>query len=260
MSNKKYHPNATDPYEYEDLEELWNYSLQEKISWSKDLLRKELDKSENSVVSFSGGKSSQVALHLALKIDSGADVVHNDTGVMYPETGKFVEELAEKWGFKDNLVVTEPEKDFWEVVEENGWPSYREGDGEPRCCFWLKTRPMRELVKENDYDLIVTGEQADESSTRRVSFLQYGGSFQYRKWGIDNLRKAKPLSIWRDVDIWEYIEENDLIFNPVYEKYEIQRTGCVTCTAFQGWEKKMRKYSEDLYKRIKKEKDGDIVF
>ncbi len=249
---KKNHPNATDPFSYEEVEELRELDLEEKIRRSKELIKKELSNLKNPVVSFSGGKSSEVALHLTLQIDSDIFVVYNETGVSYPETQKFVKSLSEEWGF--NLIITEPKKGFWEVVEEHGLPENRSGSGTPRCCFWLKERPMREIVKEREFDSIITGEQAFESQNRRLVLMQYGEAFDYRKWKDylgRTVRKIKPLSIWKDYDVWNYIFEKNLDVNPAYSKYEIERTGCVTCTAFNGWEEKMKRYSQELYEHIK---------
>jgi len=252
----KHHPHATKPYSHDDWKEMKEWPLEKKVKWSKKTLSEELDKAERPAVSFSGGKSSEVALHLALSF-ANPRVVHNDTGVVYPETKPFVKELSDKWGF--DLTVTEPRKTFWECVDEYGWPETRTAGGtEPRCCYWLKMEPMRRFIKENRIDLFITGEQATESMQRRVNFLLYGEAFKYRKWSFKDhdLRKAKPLSIWTDDDIWNYLEGQDLPINPAYEKYDIDRTGCITCTGFDGWEEKMRKFSPALYKRAKREKDG----
>jgi len=255
-SDRKHHPHATKPYSYDDWEEMREWSLRKKIKWSRKILYVELRKAEKPVVSFSGGKSSEVALHLTLSLYD-VEAVYNDTRVTYPETKSFVEELSEEWGF--DLTITEPRKTFWECVDEYGWPETRTGGGtEPRCCYWLKMEPMKRFVRENGIDLFITGEQASESMQRRANFLLYGESFKYRKWSFKDrdLRKAKPVSIWTDDDIWSYLKEHNLPVNPAYEKYDIDRTGCIPCTGFDGWEEKMRKFSPSLYKRVKREKDG----
>jgi len=253
-AKKKHHPCATDPYSYDDWRNMVGWPLEKKIKWSKKTLFTELYKAESPVVSFSGGKSSEVALHLAMGFSIWKPVaIYNDTGVVYPETTPFVEELADEWGFE--LHMTKPEKSFWECVREYGFPNgSRERSGEPRCCYWLKTRPMRNFVKNNKIDLFVTGEQSTESGTRRVAFMQYGEAFRYRKWRTKHkVRKCKPVDIWTDEDIWNYIEDENLPVNPAYEKYGIERTGCFTCTAFKGWEEKMKKFSPKLYQKVKEE-------
>jgi len=262
--DKKHHPNATDPYSYEDWKEMVEWDLEEKVKWSKRKLLTELKKSTKPAVSFSGGKSSEVALHLALSFDTvpKVRVVYNDTGVVFPETTPFVKKLSKKWDF--DLTITEPEKTFFQCVEEYGWPEPRSGGpghGEPRCCYWLKMRPMKKFVKKNDIDLFVTGEQGTESMNRRVNFLQYGASFRYEKWCSKKHQvwKCKPVVIWTDDDIWNYLRENDLPINPAYEEYGIDRTGCFTCTGFDGWEEKMRNFSKELYQRAKREKDDQLL-
>lgn len=258
--DKKHHPNATDPYTDKRMREMMGWELEEKIKWSKRKLLTELKKSMKPVIAFSGGKSSEVVLHLALSFNSvqNIEVIYNETGVSYPETTPFVKRLAEEWDF--NLTITEPRKTFFECVEEYGWPEPRHKK-KPRCCYWLKKEPVKRFMYENKADLIVTGEQASESYNRRLVFLQYGESFPYKKWSKDDheIWKAIPLAIWQDGDVWDYLKREDLPVNPVYEKRGIDRTGCWTCTGFKGWEEKMRNFSEKLYQRAKREKDSQIL-
>ena len=71
--------------------------------------------------------------------------------------------------------------------------------------------------------------------------------------------KVNPLSIWTDEDVWHYIHEKDLPYWRGYDEYDIERTGCLPCTAHIGWEEKMHAISPKLYAKVKREKDHQKV-
>jgi len=47
-----------------------------------------------------------------------------------------------------------------------------------------------------------------------------------------------------------YIEQNNLPLNEAYEKYSLDRVGCMFCTGFIGWEKKLARISPKILKKI----------
>lgn len=74
-------------------------------------------KSESIYLSWSGGKDSTVLRHLIKTELPYLDIkyVFVDTGLEYPELREFV--------MKDpNVVVLRPEKPFWQVVRDYGYP------------------------------------------------------------------------------------------------------------------------------------------
>jgi tRNA(Ile)-lysidine synthase TilS/MesJ len=61
---------------------------------------------ENLAVACSFGKDSMVVLDMARKINPNVKVVFNNTGVEFPETIQFKNEMVKKW--KLNLIETQP--------------------------------------------------------------------------------------------------------------------------------------------------------
>lgn len=49
-----------------------------------------------------------------------------------------------------------------------------------------------------------------------------------------------PIAFWLNEDIWIYLEKRKIPINPVYEKYGIDRQGCIFCTNTLNWEKKIK--------------------
>lgn len=244
-----HHPNATNPYSFPKLIEMQNWDLKAKVSWAISLMALEIAIHSNPVVAFSGGKSSEVVLHLVREINRNIPVVYNDTGVAYPETNRFIKELKEKWDL--DLIVTKPKKTFQECVKEYGYPKTRgEGGDVPKCCRWLKEYPMRDTVREYGFDCIFLGNQASESMNRKLVFIQYGEAYTTTKvYGKDGIRKVFPVAIFTDKDIWGYIKKNDLPYNSIYDKGK-SRSGCMFCTGYIGWKKEMASYNPKILRKV----------
>ena len=104
-----------------EVQEKVDRPFQLKLAETKEIISHHFDEFGDQVaVAFSGGKDSEVVLHLCLQVMSNVPVVFNNTGVEYPQTVKFVAELQESWSL--NLVVTHPEKSFWDCMEQYGFP------------------------------------------------------------------------------------------------------------------------------------------
>lgn len=234
----------------------WNYP--HKVHHAESLLRETITQNSEHVVCFSGGKSSLVALHLTLQICSKTPVIFNNTGVMLPGIPNFVRELSKDWSFK--LIETHPERTFWDVKEEYGYPGNRTSDhGKPQCCYHLKEKPLSKAVREYNWKTLITGMQATESMQRRLWFMRRGGKYEMKKNMPYPVTKVNPLSVWENEDVWYYINKKDLPYWKGYDKYDIERTGCIPCTAFVGWEKKLHAISPKLYAKVKREKDHQEV-
>lgn len=117
-------------------------------------------------VAFSGGRCSQVALHLAIQQSPDIPVVFNNTGVEYPETVKHVRMIAEKWRL--NYHELHPDTTFWEIVDKHGFPQLRGSvrvagrPRKPKCCELLKEAPAKKFSKENGYEGFISGIRVEE--------------------------------------------------------------------------------------------------
>ncbi|GAJ10246.1 unnamed protein product, partial [marine sediment metagenome] len=92
-----------------------------KLAETKEIIARHLEEFGDKVsVAFSGGKDSEVVLYLAWLMKPDVPVVFNNTGVEYPETRAFVGQLQQEWHI--NLIVTKPDKTFWDCIEQYGFP------------------------------------------------------------------------------------------------------------------------------------------
>ena len=239
-------------FDFERFDKLKRMDYEEKVTYSKKLIEKAYEVYGDKLsVSCSFGKDSMVVLHMALEVNPDIVVLWANTGVEYPETVKFARKIAKEWDL--NLVECKPIKTYWECVREYGFPLPRKiklGDGykapgTPRCCYYMKEKPLMNKIHELGLKATMTGLTWDESYNRKWLIVRRGDWFFVKKrryWMVH------PVAYWNSFEIWMYIEDNSIPVNPMYDK--IERIGCKTCTAFLGWEKQMARVNPNLYRFI----------
>jgi phosphoadenosine phosphosulfate reductase len=89
------------------------------------------------------------------------------------------------------------------------------------CCRLRKVAPLSKVLR--GYSAWVTGLRRAEAPTRAgAPLISFDEAF--------GLVKINPLAAWSDDDVQSYIDENDVLVNPlVYEGYP--SIGCAPCTA-----------------------------
>lgn len=104
--------------------------------------------------------------------------------------------------------------------------------GTQKCCALLKTRGLLEAVSENGFEVAIGGARREEEKSRakeRVySFRDTKGQWDPRNqrpelWNLFNARIEKgesmrvfPLSNWTEIDVWRYIEMENIPVVPLY--------------------------------------------
>ena len=94
------------------------------------------------------------------------------------------------------------------------------------CCDHLKKEPMQTYAKLNNLLGAVVFTRADESQSRKSKVLENGCII------IDHDKEnylAKPLSIWTDKDVDEYIKLFEIQLSKEYTVMGMKRTGCRSC-------------------------------
>ena len=186
---------------------------------------------ERPVLLFSGGKDSIVLLRLAEKAFRPGPfpfpLMHVDTGHNFPEVIDFrdrrVAELDER------LIVASVQEsiDSGRAIEEQG----------PRASRnQLQTVTLLDAIAEHKFDAAFGGARRDEERARakeRVfSFRDdFGGwdpkSQRPELWNLYNGRIKKgenvrvfPISNWTELDVWEYIDQEQLEVPSIYFAHE----------------------------------------
>ncbi len=182
---------------------------------------------ERPALLFSGGKDSVVMLALAEKAFRPAripfPVMHVDTGHNFSEVIEFRDKRAAELGVRLIVASVQESIDAGRVTEETGrWASRNR----------LQTVTLLDAIEEHSFDALFGGARRDEEKARakervfsfRDDFGQWDPKNQRPElWNLYNTRirrdehiRVFPLSNWTELDIWEYIEREELELPPVY--------------------------------------------
>jgi sulfate adenylyltransferase subunit 2 len=186
---------------------------------------------ERPVLLFSGGKDSIVLLRLAEKAFRPGPfpfpVMHIDTGHNFPEALAFRDRRVAELG--ERLIVASVEDSIRQgrVVEQRGPRASRNG---------LQTVTLLDAIAEHGFDAAFGGARRDEERARAkeriLSFRDEFGQWEPQRqrpelWSLYNGRLHKgeharvfPISNWTELDVWQYIAEEDLEVPSIYFAHE----------------------------------------
>jgi len=193
----------------------------------------------NPVLLYSIGKDSSVLLHLAMKAFYPAPlpfpVMHIDTTWKFQEMIEFRDRRAAELGL-DLRIATNTE-----AVAEGVSPFTH---GTHEYTRIMKTVALREGLDRYGFDAAIGGARRDEERSRAkeriFSLREPGHRWDPRKqrpefWRTANTTLAEgqtmrafPLSNWTEIDVWRYIEREQIDIPSLYfakERPVVQRDG-----------------------------------
>jgi len=195
------------------------------------ILRETAAQFEKPVLLFSGGKDSIVMAYLAKKAFWPSKLpfplMHVDTGHNFPETMEYRDRFIADLGAELAVASVQKSIDEGKVVEETGPYASRNG---------LQTVALLEGLETGQYDAALGGGCRDEEKARakerffshRDAFGQWDPKNQRPElWNIFNGRKLHgehfrvfPLSNWTEMDIWQYIKQENIDLPNLYFSHE----------------------------------------
>lgn len=188
----------------------------------QEILSFALEKFDNIAIAFSGAEDV-VLVDMAAKIRSDVSVFCLDTGRLHRETYRYIEQVRKRYNLKIELLFPDPEQ-VEALVREKGLFSFYK-DGHKECCSIRKVRPLRR--KLTTLDAWITGQRQDQSQTRtNLPVIQGDAAFSTED---HTLVKFNPLSNWTSDQVWQYIQANDVPFNPLHSQGFVS-IGCAPCT------------------------------
>jgi phosphoadenosine phosphosulfate reductase len=144
-----------------------------------------------------------------------------NTGIEFPETVKYVNDVSEKLDFKDQLIIEEvSSKLFWEAFDKFGPP----GRDFRHCCKFAKLAPIQKAINKefnNEKCISFVGQRRYESFRRAITDIWEN---QY----TPNQINVSPIQEWTSFMIWLYILWKKLPYNPLYD-IGYERIGCWVC-------------------------------
>jgi sulfate adenylyltransferase subunit 2 len=186
---------------------------------------------ERPVLLFSGGKDSIVLLRLAEKAFRPAPfpfpLMHVDTGHNFPEVIEFRDRRVAELGERLIVASVQESIDRGRAVEETGPRASRNR---------LQTVTLLDALAEHGFDAAFGGARRDEerarAKERMFSFRDDFGQWDPKKqrpelWNLYNGRikqgenvRVFPISNWTELDVWEYIDQEELEVPSIYFAHE----------------------------------------
>jgi len=178
------------------------------------------------MMSSSFGAESALLIHMATRVLPDIRIVMVDTGYLFPETHRFMEELRHR--FNLNVWVYRTRNDPIAYLKQagEGDPSWR--NDVPACCAINKNEPFERAMMELKPRAWLRGIRRHQADTRRNrQILEW--SSRYDCYAVS------PLLNWSSKEIYYYLKQHDLPFHPLYEKGYLS-IGCnpTSCTRAVG--------------------------
>jgi phosphoadenosine phosphosulfate reductase len=174
-------------------------------------------------LSFSGAEDV-VLIDMAAKIGAPFRVFTLDTGRLHGETYRFLDHVRTHYDIAIDVLFPQPEA-VEALVRKKGLFSFYK-DGHNECCGIRKVEPLVRALKP--FRAWVTGQRKDQSPGTRhdVPVIQLDRTFGSPE---QPLVKFNPLSRWTSKQVWAYIREHDVPYNPLHDRGFIS-IGCEPCT------------------------------
>lgn len=176
-------------------------SAVDRVQWAMDFLPDQI------VLTSSFGVQAALMLHLVTQLKPRIPVVLIDTGYLFDETYRFVDELEERLGL--NLHIYRPGlSPAWQELRYGRlWKQGAEGIR--RYNFLNKVEPMQRALKDLQVGTWLSGLRRSQSDTRsELPVLQRQG----------NTVKVYPLVDWSNRDVHQYLKRYDLPYHPLWEQ------------------------------------------
>lgn len=208
-------------------------------SESIHIFREVVAEATNPVMLYSIGKDSSVMLHLALKAFAPAKIpfplLHVDTTWKFKEMYQFRDKIVQQYGLK---LITHINQ---QGLERGIHPLVH---GSQIFTDIMKTEGLKQALDIHQFDVAFGGARRDEEKSRSKERIFSFRNAEHRwdpqnqrpeLWNLYNLKKNPnesirvfPLSNWTELDIWEYIQRENIQVVPLYfaaNRLIIERNG-----------------------------------
>ncbi|MGH7215557.1 MAG: phosphoadenylyl-sulfate reductase [Tepidisphaeraceae bacterium] len=174
------------------------------------------------VMSSSFGAESALLIHMATRVVPDVRIIMVDTGYLFPETHRFMEELRLRFNLNVWVYRTrhDPVAYLHHAGEDN--PTWRKDVD--ACCAANKNEPMERAMNDLRPKGWLRGVRRGQAETRKgMKFVEW-----YKRY---NCYAVSPLLNWGGREIHAYMKKHDLLYHPLYEKGYLS-IGCnpLSCT------------------------------
>ncbi|EGU39387.1 MULTISPECIES: phosphoadenylyl-sulfate reductase [Vibrio] len=181
--------------------ELEQLTALERVKWALENLE------GTHVVSSSFGIQAALMLHLVTQAKPDIPVILTDTGYLFPETYRFIDELSQKLTLNLQVFRAQQSPNWQEAQYGKLWEQGLEGI--EKYNKLNKVEPMRRALDELEAGTWFSGLRREQSQSRAnlaILSIQNG------------VFKFLPIIDWTNKDVHYYLEEHGLSYHPLREQ------------------------------------------
>lgn len=194
--------------------------LPAKVAGSIEQLRAAVRQFGRVVYASSLGAESSVLIDLIFRHVPQVDIFTVDTGRLHESTLELLERVEHRYRRRIRVVFPEAQR-VQNYVADHGINGFYNGLAQRQaCCHIRKVEPFQRAIF--GYNAWVSGVRHDQSAERaEVKALEWDGRYR--------LQKVNPLLDWSHADVWSYIRQEKLPYNPLHDA-GYPSIGCAPCT------------------------------
>jgi phosphoadenosine phosphosulfate reductase len=181
--------------------QLVRMTAEERVRWSVEHLP------GGQALSSSFGAQAAVSLHLVTRFLPSVPVILIDTGYLFPETYRFIDDLVLQLGLNLRVYQSSVSPAWLEARHGRLWEQGL--DGIQRYNELRKTEPMQRALGELDVRTWFAGLRRDQATSRR--------EIRPLEWR-DGRWKVHPIFDWTDRAVFEYLRKYDLPYHPLWHE------------------------------------------
>ena len=168
------------------------------------------------------GAEDVVITHIINRLRLDIPVFVLETGALHTETLALLERTLAHSRAPVHVYRPEQESVVWFIRNEGQDAMYKSIQLRKACCNTRKMEPLaRALAGQKAW---ITGLRKEQSSARAEVPLQDDSEVTTK-----GLHKFNPLAHWTWGDVWHYIAEQQVDYNPLHDQF-FPSIGCAPCT------------------------------
>jgi phosphoadenosine phosphosulfate reductase len=171
-------------------------------------------------ISSAFGVEGMAVIDIASRIRKEFRVFTVDTEFMFPETYNLMEKIEGRYGITIERAypLLSPE------VQERLHGAALWARDPDQCCNLRKVEPLVRKLRE--LDAWITSIRREQTLARAMAHkIEWDGKF--------GLVKINPLADWTSEQVWRYIHDHDVPYNPLHDQ-SFPSIGCTHCTRAVG--------------------------
>ena len=191
-----------------------------RLAASIQLLQAAVSRFGRVVYATSLGPEGAVLTDLIFAHAPQIDIFTVDTGRLPESTLELLERIEHRYQRRIRVVFPEAQR-VQNYVADHGINGFYQGLAQRQaCCQIRKVEPFQRAI--GGYNAWVSGVRREQSAARGVvQPLEWDGRYR--------LQKVNPLLEWTHAEIWNYIRQEKLPYNPLHDA-GYPSIGCAPCT------------------------------